>query len=73
MKTKATQIDRVLEHLKAGNELSSMDAFRLFKCTRLSAIIFSLRYNRGIKVKSYSKTVKGATFAVYYIGRNKKA
>ena len=38
-----TQLEQILEHLKQGKSITQMDAIRLFKCYRLSAIIEKLR------------------------------
>ena len=38
-----TQISRVLDHLKSGKTITSIEAIKLYGATRLSAIIWELR------------------------------
>ena len=54
--TQTSEIKRYLETHKRG--ITSMDAFRLFGATRLSSIIYELRYRHGMNIVSESKTVK---------------
>ena len=54
--TQTSEIKKYLETHKKG--LTSMEAFRLFGTTRLSAIIYELRYRHGMDIISESKTVK---------------
>lgn len=62
---KETKIKKVLEYLKSGNTITSMEAFRLFNVTRLSAIIFCLR-KRGYTIASHAEyTADGARYARY--------
>ena len=46
-----TQTQLVLERLKSGRGITSLEAFREFGITRLSAIIFNLR-KRGLDIES---------------------
>lgn len=46
-----TQTEDVLQYMKDNGSISSMDAFREFGATRLSAIIFSLR-KRGYDIET---------------------
>ena len=48
--TQTSEIKRYLETHKRG--ITSMDAFRLFGATRLSAIIFNLRHKRGMNIRN---------------------
>lgn len=41
--------DKVLEHLRTKNSITSLEAIELYGATRLSAIIFNLR-NEGFKI-----------------------
>jgi hypothetical protein len=38
-----SQIEQVLTYLKKGNSITSLEAIHKFRCTRLSAVIYSLR------------------------------
>lgn len=46
-----SQSQKLLKHLKRGNAISSMLAFRLYGITRLSARIFELKRN-GVPIQS---------------------
>lgn len=48
-----TQYDRVLQFLKEKGSITSLQAFREFGATRLSAIIFNLRRNGYCIVNEY--------------------
>lgn len=45
---KMTQIDRILRHLKEYGSITSLESFREYGATRLSAIIYILK-ERGYK------------------------
>lgn len=54
-----TQIGEIKNYLKTHKRgLTSMQAFELFGATRLSAIIYDLRYKHGMNIISESKVVK---------------
>lgn len=46
-----TKTQMVLKHLESGRSITSLEAFREYGATRLSAIIFNLR-NRGYDISS---------------------
>ena len=48
-----TQVEKVLSHLKQGRSITQVEAIRLFKCYRLSAIIKRLR-NSGYDIVTYN-------------------
>jgi len=53
-----SQKDDILRHLQNGNPISQWEAIEIFRCTRLSAIIFALKeagYKFDSKWKSYKK------------------
>lgn len=56
MTTQTSEIKRYLENHKRG--ITSMEAFRLFGATRLSAIIYELRYRHGMNIIAENKLVK---------------
>lgn len=43
MAKKMTQTQAIIDHLIKHGSITSMEAFELYGCTRLSAIIFNLR------------------------------
>lgn len=45
------QIKAIQEHLESGKSITSMEAFNLYGCTRLSDKIFRLR-NKGMVIDS---------------------
>lgn len=47
-----TQEDLVMKHLQEHGSITSLDAIKLFGATRLSAIIYRLRHNRGLEITS---------------------
>jgi hypothetical protein len=58
------QTEAILEHLKAGNKLTPIDALNLFGCFRLAARISDLR-REGHNVLVENVTCNGKTFAEY--------
>jgi hypothetical protein len=52
-KTKA-----VLNHLEQYGKISSMEAFKLFGATRLSAIIYNLRHEYGLNIVNETVKIK---------------
>lgn len=56
MAQKTTKTKLVLNHLKSGKSITSLDAINLYSATRLSAIIFILR-NRGYDIATLTKTI----------------
>ena len=67
-----TKTDKVLAHLKRGKTITSMDAFRMFRLTRLSGIIFHLNRTKNAKIKCVMVQGKDARYGVYYIGKKPK-
>ena len=64
---------KVLEHLLSGKSITSWEAIKLYKATRLSAIIFDLRA-KGYNIhsaKEYNETT-GTNFARYVLLKGKK-
>jgi len=51
-----TKKQKILTHLKSGRTITSMEAIDLFRCTRLAAVIYSLK-EEGYSIES--KSVKG--------------
>tara|TARA_R100000458_G_C8149629_1_gene157762 strand:+ start:295 stop:531 length:237 start_codon:yes stop_codon:yes gene_type:complete len=53
---KPTKKQKILSHLKSGRTITSMEAIDLYRCTRLAAVIHSLK-EEGYDI--ISKNVKG--------------
>lgn len=66
-----TQKDMILEHLMTGAELTQLDAYDLFGCTRLAAQICRLRREGHAihkeNVLSKNRYGKPVTFARYWM------
>ena len=63
---KLTKQDMVLEHLRRYGSISSLEAINAYWCTRLSAVIFSLKkegYLFDTKMETHKPT--GSSFARY--------
>ena len=72
MAKRTTHIDRTLQYMKDFGSITSLDAFREFGNTRLSATIFELRHRYGLPIKSKIEVCKNrygdkTEFARYYI------
>tara|TARA_R110002012_G_scaffold246586_1_gene422170 strand:+ start:192 stop:398 length:207 start_codon:yes stop_codon:yes gene_type:complete len=59
-----TKIKKVLSHLKEKNNITSWEAIELFRATRLSAIIYSLK-KQGHIIQTEIVNSKGTRFAKY--------
>lgn len=66
---RTTKTQQVLQHLRSGKSITSLQAIDLYGATRLSAIIFNLRdrgYDiRTIPVTALDRNQNTVTFAVY--------
>ncbi len=63
---KPTKISDVYNYLSTGREITSMQAFVMFKATRLSAIIHVLR-KRGHNIVSNNRVENGVRFSSYQL------
>lgn len=63
-----TQIIKILEHLKRRKSITSWEAIQLYRATRLSTIIYTLR-KRGYNIQSYTEynETTGTHFARYVL------
>ena len=61
-----SQTDKILKHLQR-RPLTSMQAFRMWKCTRLAARINELR-SEGWPIESETVCKDGKRFARYRLG-----
>lgn len=61
-----TQKDKVKEYLLQGNSITPIDAFEMFGCFRLAAIIWSLKHDDGMKINTKFVSNKyGVKFGSY--------
>lgn len=62
-----TQETAILSYLEENENITSLDAFKKFGATRLSAIIYNLRHN-GYKIRSqYETTTNRLGHTVNYV------
>lgn len=69
-----SQREKILAHLKSSpNGITSLEAIRLYKITRISAVIFALR-KKGYNIVSMRKRNEetGTVFARYVLLKNKE-
>lgn len=71
-KTKDTQRKQIATLLIEGKSITSMEAFRKFGITRLSAVIFDLKHDYGMDIVSKDEHVKdrngrGTVISRYYL------
>lgn len=76
MENISSQKDAVLQHLKANGSITSMEAIENYGATRLSAIIYNLRYKEGYIIETHmmvGKTRFGNTceYARYVLKEDK--
>ena len=62
----------VLEHLKENGSITSWEAIQKYRATRLSAIIYNLKYKYGYKIKTVMKDFidsngEKSKYGVYYL------
>ena len=63
--SRCTQTERILDYLKRGGALTSLDAWAMFGCSRLAARIRDIR-EMGVAIESRRvRTSAGATVAEY--------
>ena len=65
-----SQAIQVLNYLKAGNRLTSLEAVKLFGTLRLAARILDLR-DKGHQIESVTVDRQGKKVAQYFIRRTK--
>ena len=67
-----TQNETILQYLKQGHELTSLDALNLFGCFRLAARISDLK-DSGIDIRDDFVTKNGKSYKKYWIHKPKPA
>lgn len=61
-----THIENIKEHLNSGCSITSWDAIQLYRCTRLSAVIYYLKDKYDMLIKSERVVeIDGTHFARY--------
>lgn len=60
-----SKTQKILEYLEHKKTITSLEAFKKFYVTRLSAIIYNLR-KRGYKITTKTKCKDGTLYAVYH-------
>lgn len=68
---KKTKIEKVKEHLYKKGAITSMEAFRLYNATRLSAIVFCLR-RKGMNIITETIHTKDGFYGKYILIENIK-
>lgn len=62
-----THIENIKRHLNNGRSITSWDAIQLYHCTRLSAVIYSLKERHNMLIASETITNEdGARFSRYW-------
>ena len=65
MRKKINKTDEVRKHLLKNKTITSLQAFKMWNATRLSAIIFRLRHREMMDIESVDTKVNGIPFAKY--------
>lgn len=69
---RTSQTNAILEHLKKGESITSMDALNMFKCFRLAARIYDLRKNGWEIEETLIKSETGNRYAEYKLKKEEK-
>lgn len=62
-----TKTAKIKAHLLKGNDITSWEAITKFKCTRLSAVIYNLRYIHGLDIDSERIYEDGTNYSRYWL------
>lgn len=62
-----TKTAKIKAYLLAGNVITSWDAITKFNCTRLSAVIYNLKYVHGMDIESERIYVEGTNYSRYWL------
>ena len=61
----------IQEYLREGNSITPIEALNLFGAFRLSAIIYTLKYDYGMDIKTEMVYEEGGKrYARYYLNKN---
>ena len=67
-----TQRAKVKAYLESGKSITSWDAIEMFHCTRLSAVIFSLKNDYGMNIVAEMVSGDGVRYAKYFLKADPK-
>tara|TARA_R100000935_G_C2788170_1_gene144742 strand:+ start:439 stop:690 length:252 start_codon:yes stop_codon:yes gene_type:complete len=62
---KKSQREKILEHLKLYKTITTWDSYKIYRITRLSAIIHILRQDENHTIESIPETKNGASYTIY--------
>ena len=62
-----TKIGKVRAYLEDGNTLTSWQAIELFRCTRLSAVIYALRNDYGMAIADKRIYEEDTNYSKYWL------
>ena len=63
--SKKSQIDKVKDHLKINNTITSWEAIQEYRITRLASLIHTLRTDHQMNIRSISKSKNGKNWVEY--------
>lgn len=66
-----THIEKIKQHLIAGNEITKLDALRKFGCMNTGDVIFKLR-NQGLTIETEMKQEGKKRYAIYRLAKKLK-
>lgn len=73
MDRKESQRLQIQSWLKSGRSITPMQALELCGCFRLSSVIYRLKYDYGMPIKTDMVYLPdGRRYAEYYIGKKKE-
>lgn len=64
---KSAQKRKVFDDLMQGMNITQLDAYDRYRCTRLAAIIWELRHKHGIPIISQRVSIDDKQYAMYYL------
>lgn len=73
-----TQMSDIKHHLMVHGTITSLEAIKEYGITRLSAVIYNLRHDEGMKITTTTQTAKArngrpCNFAVYTLVKGDEA
>ena len=70
---KDTQVKRALRYMQEHGSITSLDAIEAFGCTRLAAVIHTIRHSMGIDVDMEMVAVKNRYGETCHVARYRLA
>jgi len=69
-----SQVKKVEEYLKSGNSITQLEAIEKYQALRLSAIIYILRHEKGMRIMTQKcKNKNGGWYARYVLVKSKES